>query len=149
MPLPYRDWKVFESAHVHGISDGTRQYNTINEYTTENFDYMKTGEFWGALPPPSERRQCFTRPTDATFESKTSLDQIIDIGVETFVTEETNTQPQTEVTLYFGWIDQAVGEWVPGLVTGKTYDGVNPWDGFERTTINIGFVLYDFGSIIK
>lgn len=132
MTFPYRDFNTFEIAHVEGLDPDNNAFALITDWTINTYDSLRVGDSY----TPYQRWTGLIRPTGLDFESKTSLDQIIDIYVEAVVTENINTRPQLTMYIQPRFFYQAVGEWIAGAVTGKHYDGINPWDLFPRSTLS-------------
>lgn len=154
MPFPYRDWRVFESAHMYGLDTnpvGTA-FNQKADWNTTVYNYIKAGDSWqlhGGFSRPKERWHGLSRPTDSTFQSYTSLDEIMDIYIEGVVTEDENSPAHPQITLiyYPGYVTNA-GAWLAGLVTGQTYNGADDWSSYADHTIFISSFYFDYSNIL-
>ena len=138
MALPYRDWTVFDKAHVEGLDPDNNAFALITDWNTNVYDYIKVGDSY----TPYQRWTGFVRPTSESFKSQTSLDEVIDANIQAIVSENANTRPQTSLILSSGIFTNA-GKWIAGLINGKYYDGENEWDTFPRSTLVTSYIDYD------
>ena len=154
MPFPYRDWRVFESAHMDGfdpVPTGT-PFTNKSDWSTDVYNYIKCGDSWvlhGGFSRPKNRWHGLTRPTGSNFQSYDSLDQVIDMYIEAIVTEDENSvaHPQTTLDFYPGYVTDP-GAWVAGLVNGQTYNGADDWSNYSNHNIFISSSYFDYSSVL-
>lgn len=132
MALPHRIWTDLISRTLVGYDDNN-SFNVIGDFTNDHVEYCRVGNASVVGPMYYQWRALIK---SLSTELAESLDEVVDYGIFMTVTLDNNTPGCTQwaqVGQTMRYPDLATAQtWDKDLVTGKHYDGVNPWGGYPQ-----------------
>lgn len=124
--IPTREWTKFEIAGLEGFSTDAN-FEAIEDWTLTKNPYL----YFGRIHEPVNYwwYNGIVRPSDPSFKSQTSLDEILDAVIEATIGTEESAYDWTSIYLMTPTITDP-NAWIENIVNGKYYDGENEWDSY-------------------
>jgi len=140
MAIPYRLFNRFRAATLRGQS-ANNSFNTVDKWTNDhliNGEFGKIKNMTGGGGIWNEWVSIFRGYDEDDFESHPGMDELCRIEFSAFVGSPLyNSKPITQIVVVDGILGSptAPNSWDKYLVTGKYYDGTNPYNVYPPDII--------------
>lgn len=135
MTLPHRSWTRFHIRTLERMSPDNAE-DSIDKWTATHYKKSIVGDYT-ENPVKYWSWKTIFRPSEVGFGLLAGMDEIIDYGITFSHSLVENTAGVSTYELWWEALHRHLTEaWKEALVSGKYYDGENPWDLFPMYTEN-------------